>query len=424
MSGHILILFEGMPYPMDTRLRPQVAALLESGYDVTVIAPTGYGYDKREETVDGAHVRRFRPAPGGHGSFGYLREYAVALRRITRLARRTHREHPVDVVFISNPPDLLALSARPLVRRGARVVFDARELSPELFEAKFHRRGLLHRLLILAERYALRRADVVIAVSEPFIDVLCARPGVRRDRIFLVGNGPDPERIYPVEPQPALRRGREHLVLWLGVMSRQEGLERLVEAADEIVNRAGRRDVTFALVGPGDAHDDLRAKVRRRRLEGVVFISDGVGDDMVRAYLSTADVCVGVDECVGMNDLTVMQKILEYMAVGRSVVQFPLKEMRRICGDAAVYARNADSRDLGEKILGLLDDPERRRRLGEDARARAQDGLMWPQQVPALLAAVSTALALPRPHGQNKRAPALGAQLAGEVDAEGIIGPD
>jgi glycosyltransferase involved in cell wall biosynthesis len=296
------------------------------------------------------------------------------------------------VVFISNPPDLLVLSALPVVRRGARVVYDARELSPELFEAKFHRRGLLYRLLILAERFAVRRSDVVIVVSEPFADILHARTGVSRDRMFLVTNGPDPGRIYAVQPRADLKRGREHLVLWLGVMSAQEGLERLVEAADAIVHGAGRSDVTFALVGPGDAHEDLRAEVRRRNLEDVVFVSEGVGDDMVRAYLSTADICVGVDECLGMNDLTVMQKIVEYMAVGRPVVQFPLAEMRRICGDSSVYARNADPRDLGDKILELIDDPERRRRLGEDARARAQDGLMWPQQEPALRAAVSTAL--------------------------------
>jgi glycosyltransferase involved in cell wall biosynthesis len=183
-------------------------------------------------------------------------------------------------------------------------------------------------------------------------------------------------------------------------MSRQEGLERLIEAADEIVNGAGRRDVTFALVGPGDVHDDLRAEVERRHLDGAVFISNGVGDELVRAYLSTADICVGVDECVGMNELTVMQKILEYMAVGRPVVQFPLREMRRVCGDAAVYARDRDSHDLGKKILELLDDPERRRRLGTAARARAHDGLMWPQQVPALLDAVSTALNPSRPPGR------------------------
>jgi glycosyltransferase involved in cell wall biosynthesis len=376
---------------MDTRLRPQVASLLDAGYRVTVIAPSGYGYDRRDEMVDGARVRRFKPAPGGRGTVGYVREYAVALRQIAGLAWRTHRDDPVDVVFISNPPDLLVLCALPLARRGARIVYDARELSPELFEAKFRRRGALYRVLLLAERFSLRRADAVIAVSEPFIDVLCTRCAIRRERVFLVTNGPDPKRIYPVEPRTELRRGREHLVLWLGVMSRQEGLERLIEAADAIVNRTGRRDTTFALVGPGDAHDDLRAEVGRRRLEEFVYVSEGVGDEMVRAYLSTADVCVGVDECVGMNDLTVMQKVVEYMAMGRPVVQFPLKEMRRICGETSVYARDGDALDLAKQVSALLDDGAWRARLGLAAQARAHAGLMWPQQIPALLAAVATA---------------------------------
>ncbi len=394
MSGHVLILFEGMSYPSDTRLRPQVATLREAGYEVTVIAPTDDGWSSLDETIDGVRVRRFRVPSGGRGPMSYLREYAVALLKVARLARRVHQQWPVDVVFVSNPPDLLVLSALPLVRRGARVVYDARELSPELFEAKFRRRGLLYRMLLRAERFAVRRADVVISVSEPFSKIIHARTGVPRDRIFLVTNGSDPQRIYAVEGRPELRRGREHLVLWLGVMSAQEGLERLIEAADEIVNEAGRQDVTFALVGPGDAHEMLREEVRRRRLDDVVFVSKGVGDDLVRAYLSTADVCVGVDECVGMNDLTVMQKVVEYMAVGKPVVQFPLKEMSRLCGESAVYARDGDSRDLGRKILELLDDPERRARLGADARSRAQRGLMWPQQESALRAAVSTALAL------------------------------
>ncbi len=401
MSPHVLILFEGSPYPLDTRLRAQVATLLEAGYEVTLISPTGKGYDMLDEQMDGVRVRRFKPAPEGQGPFGYLREYAVALVRIARLARRVHREHPVDIVFISNPPDLLVLSALPVARAGARVVYDARELSPELFEAKFQRRGLLHRLLIMAERLAIRHTDVVVAVSEPFMDVLHARAGIPRDRTFLVTNAPDPDRIYPVEPRPDLRRGRDYLVLWLGVMSHQEGLERLIEAADEVVNLANRRDITFALVGPGDVHDRLREEVRRRHLDDVVFVLDAVDDEMVRAYLSTADICVNVDECVGMNDLTVMRKVVEYMAAGRPVVQFPLKEMRRICGDSAVYARNADSRDLAEKIQALIDDPARRERLGTEARERAHDGLMWPQQAPVLLEALSTALDLPSRNGSR-----------------------
>jgi glycosyltransferase involved in cell wall biosynthesis len=395
MNRHVLILFEGAPYPMDTRLQDQVATLSQAGYEITIISPAGRGYDEPDETMAGVRVRRFKPAPDPRGALGYLREYGVALFRMARLARRVARERRVDVVFISNPPDLLVVSALPLIRHGAKVVFDARELSPELFEAKFRRRGLLHRVLVIAERFALRRTDALVAVSKPFIDVLHARSGIPRDRSFLVTNAPDPGRIYPVEPRPELRRGRAHLVLWLGVMSQQEGLERLIEAADELVHGAGRDDIAFALVGPGDVHDRLRADVRRRGLEEAVFVLDGVDDDLVRAYLSTADICVNVDESVGMNDLTVMRKVVEYMAAGRAVVQFPLAEMRRICGDTAVYARNADAHDLAEKIGSLIDDPERRDRLGAAARERARAGLMWPQQAPVLLEAMSTALAQP-----------------------------
>jgi glycosyltransferase involved in cell wall biosynthesis len=181
-------------------------------------------------------------------------------------------------------------------------------------------------------------------------------------------------------------------VLWLGVMSSQEGLSRLVDAADQLVNERGRTDVQFALVGPGDVHEELRRHVRERGLEQAVLVSGQVGDDRVRTYMSTADVCVNVDERNAMNDRAAMRKVMEYMAVGRPVVQFPLTEMRRICGDATVYARNADPCDLAEQIAALLDDPERRERLGRAAQARAFDGLMWPQQVPAFLAAAELAL--------------------------------
>jgi glycosyltransferase involved in cell wall biosynthesis len=404
MACHVLILFEGAPYPLDTRLQDVVSTLLGAGYEVTVISPSGKDHDTPDEMVEGARVRRFKALPEARGAIGYLREYGVALLRTARLARRVDRERPVDVVYIANPPDLLVLSAVPLIRRGARVVYDARELSPELFEAKFRRRGLLHRLLVAAERFAIRRSDVMVAVSEPFVDRLHARSGMPRERSFLVTNAPDPGRIYPVEPRPGLRRGRDHLVLWLGVMSQQEGLERLIEAADELVNGEGRDDITFALVGPGDVHDRLRAEVRRKGLEDVVFVLDGVDDDMVRAYLSTADICVNVDEAIGMNDLTVMRKVVEYMAAGRAVVQFPLAEMRRVCGDAAVYARNADAHDLAEKIAALIDDPDRRRRLGAAAHERAHDGLMWPQQAPVLLEAMSAALEQPSRNGHLSRA--------------------
>jgi glycosyltransferase involved in cell wall biosynthesis len=392
MSAHVLVVMEALPHPFDVRVRAEVAALREAGYAVTVAGPTGYGHEAPEETLDGVKVVRFRPAPPGRGALGYLREYATAWLRLRKVVRRVHRQHPVDLVFVCNPPDVAVLLALPLARRGARVLFDYREICPELFEAKFQRRGLLHRLLLVCERLAFRCSDVVITVSGPCAEIARTRGRTKPERVFLVGNGPDSQRIFPVAERPELRRGRRHLVLWLGAMSSQEGLGRLIEAADELVLKRERSDISFALIGPGDAHEELRAEVRRRGLERCVEVSEAVDDELVRAYLSTADVCVNVDECNAMNDRAAMRKVLEYMAMGREVVQFPLAEMQRLCGEATVYASNGDAHDLAVNVAALLDDPPRRLRLGAEARERVMDGLMWDQQVPALLQAVETAL--------------------------------
>lgn len=397
MGAHVLFLLENQPYPYDPRVRGQVGALREAGYEVTVAGPTGDGFEAPVETLHGVRIRRFPAPPPGRSVPGYLREYIVSFTRLARLVWRIQRERRPDVVFVCNPPDLLMLLALPLARRGAAVVFDDRELSPELFEAKFSRQGLvrgaLHRALLGLERWAFRHADTVLVTNESYASNAHLRGGVDQARVFVVGNGPDPSRIFPVEERPDLRRGRRHLVLWMGAMSKQEGLERLIEAADELVNKVGRTDVSFALVGPGDVHDLLRSEIERLGLGGVVEIRGRVDDELVRAYMATADVCLGVDERSPMNDRAAMRKVFEYMAMGRSVVQFPLTEMRRLCGDATVYARNADARDLAARIDALLDDPDERRRLGDAARRRVtEERLTWPQQVPSLLAAVATAL--------------------------------
>jgi glycosyltransferase involved in cell wall biosynthesis len=392
MSWHVLVLLEGLPYPLDPRVRAQVAALREAGHEVTVVCPTGAGLQERDVVRDGARIRCFPAPPAGSGALGYAREYAVALLRMRRVVRAVGRERPVDVVLVCTPPDFLVWVARPLARRGAAVVFDYREISPELFEAKFGRRGPVHRLLVLAERYAFRHADAVTTVSDPCAQLARARGGADPDRVFLVGNGPDSSRVYPVPPRPELRRGKTHLVLWLGFMSRQEGLEVLIDVAERMVRDQHRDDVHFAIVGQGDAREPLQRDVDRRGLGDHVGLTGAVGDDLVRAYLATADVCLGVDTRNAMNDRAAMRKILEYLALGKAVVQFPLAEMQRLCGDACAYARDGDAADMTKRISELLDDEGRRRRLGDAARRRIEDaGLSWQQQVPDLLASIEAA---------------------------------
>lgn len=389
---HVLVLRQSEPYPYGW-VRQEAQALAQAGFQVTVICPAGLGHETPDETVDGVRALRYTSPPGGRGVVGYLREFVVAMARMGRLVRRLAKESRVDAVIASTPPDFLIFLALLFRRRGTGVIFDQRDPGPELFEAKFGRRGPIYRLLVILERVAFRQADVSMPHNESCAEFARQRGEVEEDRIFIVGVGPDPRRIFPGDVRPELRRGREYLVLWIGAMSGQESLGHLIEAADQVVRRHGRKEVSFSIVGPGDEREAVQAEVRRRGLDGVVELPGVVTDDaLLRAYMTTADVCLSVDERNDMNDCSTMMKVLEYMAVGRPVIQFPLKEMQRLCGDATVYARNADPVDLADKIVELLDDPARRQELGEAGRRRMLDGQMWPDQIPTLVAAVNAAI--------------------------------
>lgn len=347
---------------------------------------------------------RYEAPPPGRGVFGYTREYLFALGRMGQILRRLRKEPPFTAVVACNPPDVLILLARFLARGTPGLVFDYHDLSPELFEEVFGRRGTLYSLLLRVERLAFRTADVVMTVNEPCANVVRGRGKVPGNQVFVVCNCPDPRRFFRVDPRPELRQGREHLVLWVGTLSgrtsRKEGLYLLLEAADELVNNRGRTDVAFSIVGWGDIQSELAAEIKNRGLDGVVNLPGQLDVDRIREYISTADVCVSLDKRTPMTDQALVVKVLEYMAMARPVVQFPLTEMRRICGDTTVYTQNGNGQDLAETIAELLDDPERRARLGKAARERVLDGLTWPDQIPTLLHAVEQAITTRRDGGR------------------------
>jgi glycosyltransferase involved in cell wall biosynthesis len=392
-KGRLLFLVENQSYPADRRVSMEALSLNDDGYEVTVVSPVAPGALERETVVDGVRVIRFANPESGGGVSGATREWGLALMRIAAVVRRLYREPPFDAVIACNPPDFLIHLARPLRRRGAALIFDYHDPSPELFEASYGRRGPLHRILILLERSAFRAADVVMTVNEPCAELVRRRGGVDARRVHVVRNAPDPARFPPVEPRPELRRGRGQLVLWIGHMARKESLPLLIDAADDLVNRRGRRDVAFAIVGPGDVREELLDDVRQRGLADTIHLPGQVDGDLLREYIATADVCVSVDPRNDLNDRSVMIKVLEYMIMGRAIVQFPLLEMQRLCGDATIYARDGDASDLADKIAGLLDDPALREEMGRRAVQRIREGLTWPHEVPVLLGAVEQATA-------------------------------
>jgi glycosyltransferase involved in cell wall biosynthesis len=292
-----------------------------------------------------------------------------------------------DVIHACNPPDLFFLVGRLFKLLGKKFVFDHHDLGPELYEAKFGRRDFLYRLMLKLERWTFRSADVSIATNESYRRIAIERGRMAPERVFVVRSGPSLERLKILPPDERLKRGRRHLIGYVGVMGRQEGIDYLLHAARHIVLDLGRRDVHFGLVGGGTSLEEMKALARELGVADHVTFTGRVSDGEMLAMLNTAEVCVNPDVANDMNDKSTMNKIMEYMALGKPIVQFDLTEGRRSAEAASLYARRNDPIDLASKIVALLNDPARRARMGAYGRARVENELEWRHEAPKLLAA-------------------------------------
>lgn len=397
LPGRALVLVENLSVPFDRRVWQECRALTGAGWAMTVICPQGTRRDTEPHvSLEGIEIYRYPLVTATGGPVGYLREYSTALVRTRRIALRLARKAPFDVVQACNPPDILLPSVRSLkTKHGARFVFDHHDLVPELYESRFDRgRDVLYRLTLRAERRTFDLADVVIATNESYRDVALSRGGKRPEDVFVVRSAPDLGRFRRVEPDPSLRQGHERLVAYLGVMGPQDGVDHALRALATIAHRTD----WFALfVGEGDVQVAMKELSRELGLGDRVEFTGRLPDDDVRRILSTADVGLAPDPKNPLNDVSTMNKILEYMAMGCPVVSYDLVEARVSAGEAALYATADDHEDLGRAIARILDDPALGDRLGSIGRKRVEGELSWEASKRELLRAYERALELGRP---------------------------
>ncbi|MYW69735.1 glycosyltransferase [Streptomyces sp. SID8379] len=385
-----LILVENLSVPFDRRVWQECLTLRDAGWTVHVICPQGSKRDTEPEAViDGVRIHRYPLRAATGGPAGYLKEYGSALWHTARLIRKIG---PVHVVHACNPPDLLFLAARRLQRRGARFIFDQHDLVPELYLSRFDRgEDLLYRAVCALERRTYKAADIVLATNESYRDVAVSRGRQRPEDVFVVRSAPAVERFQPVPPEPELKRGKPHLLCYLGVMGPQDGVDYALRALAKLRDEFGRTDWHAVFVGAGDAFDAMVELSRELGLSEQVQFTGRIPDaDLVR-YLSTADVCLSPDPRNPLNDVSTMNKVLEYMAMGRAIVSFDLKEARVSAGDAAVYAPANDEAEFAKLITVLLDDPEKRAQMGRIGQERISGPLSWRNSQESLLAAYAAA---------------------------------
>jgi glycosyltransferase involved in cell wall biosynthesis len=394
--GRALIFVENLSVPFDRRVWQECRALREAGYEVAVVCPKGAKQDRESYAlIDGVHIHRYPLTAATDGWTGYLREYPLALWRSWRLARRLGR---FDVIHICNPPDLLFLVALPHKLRGARVIFDQHDLVPELYESRFGRgRDLLYRSVVALERLTYRVADVVIATNDSYRQAAIERGRKDRDRVFVVRSAPDLSRFAGGVTDPTLKRGKEHLLCYLGVMGPQDGVDYALQALATL--RDIRPDDWHAVfVGGGDRFDQMRALASELGLDDRVTFTGRIPDDELLACLSTADVALSPDPHNPLNDVSTMNKVMEYMACGLPIVSFELREARVSADEAARYVRSNDTDAFAAATSALLDDPAERARRGQIGRERVATELSWEHSKKHLLASYAAAMAIGRPH--------------------------
>src|SRR4051812_2670724 len=386
-SRRVLILVENLPSPFDRRVWQEACALRDAGYTVSIICPTGRGCEEKFAAIDGIHIWRYDLPTEAEGALGYAVEYSAALFWTFLLSLKVLWTRGFDIVHACNPPDLFFLIGGFYKLFGKKFLFDHHDANPELYVAKFGRKDFLYRLMLLVERLTFRTADVSIATNHSYRRIAIERGGMAPERVFVVRSGPSLDRLRIGPGDARLKKGRKYLVGYVGVMGRQEGIDYLLHAAAFIVHGLGRCDVQFGLVGGGTSLDEMKALAAELRIADYVTFTGRVPDAELLAMLNTADVCVNPDVATEMNDISTMNKIMEYMALGKPIVQFDLAEGRYSAQGASLYAVRNDPLDMGSKIIDLLDDPDRRKHMGELGRRRVMEELEWRHEVPRLLAA-------------------------------------
>jgi len=384
----ILIVVENLPVPLDRRVWLEATTLRDHGYHVSVICPTGRGWDKLYEEIDGVHIYRYPEPKEAHaGAIAYAREYGWSLWHMFRLARKVRREQGFQVIHGCNPPDLIFLLGLWHRLRGVRYLFDHHDVCPELFEAKFNKKGLLYRVMLIWERMTFAAADVSIATNESFRQIAINRGRMKPEDVFVVRSAPRIEKFRPGAGDPSYRKGKGTLLAWVGVIGQQEGLDLLVEAVDHLVNKMGKTDLHVAIVGFGPHQPVVEQDVRDHGLQDYFTFTGALyGEDLLKV-LNAADIGVSPDPKNPMNDISTMNKVMEYMTLEKPLVQFDLKEGRASAADASAYARANDPIDFAEKTAALMDDPDARAKMGAFGRKRVLENLSWEHSVPNLLAA-------------------------------------
>lgn len=372
---HVLIIVENLPVPFDRRVWQEANSLSASGVKVSVICPKTRDYPLAYEQINNIEIHRHPLPIEAKGAAGYMLEYAVAFFWEFLLSWKIYLKHRFHVIQGCNPPDLIFLVALFFKPFGVKYVFDHHDINPELYIAKYSKKGFFYRLLLLAERLTFKVADFSISTNNSYRQIALTRGKMNNENVEVIRSGPNLKRLCVGKGDEKYKRGRNFLVGYVGVIGAQEGLDLLLESVRVITSQ--REDIQFAIVGGGTELPAIEELAKELGISGFVDFYGRVEDALLLEILNTADVCVNPDRPTVMNNLSTMNKIMEYMALKKPIVQYTLKEGQYSAQKASLYAKNTEPADFADKIMYLIDNPDVRTEMGEFGYSRVINELSW-----------------------------------------------
>jgi glycosyltransferase involved in cell wall biosynthesis len=375
----VLMLIENASVPFDNRVWAEATALRNHGFRVSMIGPKGPARDRESHIcIEGIHIYRYRLPTNTDRRTAYILEYSISMLMTFLLSFKVLFRHGFEVIHTANPPDIFFIIGLFYRLFGKKFVFDQHDLSPEMFQVKFKgRMKPVHRLLLFLEWCSYQTAQVVITTNVSQKRFAIERGHCHPDKVFVVANGPELERIKLVPPESELKRGKRYLLAYVGEMEVQDGIDNALYALHDLVYKRGRQDVSLVLMGDGGYAPTLRALAHELKLDEYVYFTGWVTAEDISRYLTVADVGLTPDPANGLNEYCTMVKTLEYMTVGKPTVSFDLAETRLSAQDAALYAILNLVEDFASKIETLLNDEELRLKMGAIGRERIEEALNW-----------------------------------------------
>jgi glycosyltransferase involved in cell wall biosynthesis len=378
MKKHILFIVENKPAPLDRRVWPEALFAKELGFAVSVISPENERATGKYVEIDDIEIFRYPKEINSLKKLGFVSEYINAFIRESLLSLKIYFTKPFHIIHAANPPDHIFIIAIFYKLLGIRFIFDHHDLSPELYRVKFSKdKNLIYKILMICEKLSCKLADAIISTNMSYRNIAIRRHHVDPKKVFVVRN--DPKKDECIYEEEIIKKEKSKIILlFLGSINPQDGVDKLLKALYYLVNDLKETNFICQILGGGDSLPLMIQMAKDLKLDNFIEFKGWVTEKKeIKKYLHSSDICIEPAPDNELNRHSTFIKVMEYMAAGKPIVAYDLKETKISTNNSALLVRPGKVKEFAKAIKKLIDEPQLRLELGNTGKNRIQNQLNW-----------------------------------------------